>query len=119
MNELSDFWLEKRGAVWIARVSGEIDQSNAAELFEAVAGGVPGTAAGLVVDLSEVGYLDSAGIHELFRLQDRFGSRSQHVAIAAPPGAPIRRVLVITALDTVVAVCDGVDVAVGKVGAHG
>jgi STAS domain len=49
----------------VARLTGEIDLSNAPSLERTMLDSVPNTATGMVVDLSGVSYLDSAGIRML------------------------------------------------------
>jgi anti-sigma B factor antagonist len=60
--KLADLEVSNDGDIVIARIVGEVDMSNADELRVAIAGAVPAEAAGLVLDLSKLDYLDSAGI---------------------------------------------------------
>jgi anti-anti-sigma factor len=98
--------------VVIARLSGEIDLSNAAEVGEELSTGVPNTALGLVLDLTATTYLDSSGIHLIFDLAERLSTRQQQLRIVVPAGAPIRRVLRIVELGDSVPVMAAVDEAV-------
>lgn len=66
----------------VVQVRGEIDVTNAARLHEALT--VPASPA-LIVDLSSVGYFDSAGFAVLDRLLDQAA-----VAVVAPPGSVVR-----------------------------
>lgn len=90
------------GAVPIVYIEGEIDIVNASqvggELFDAASNEAPG----MVVDLSGVTYLDSRGLHLLFELAERLRIRDQRLHVAVPPRALIRRVLLLTHLDSVV-----------------
>jgi anti-anti-sigma factor len=83
----------------VATLSGEIDLSNAAQITRAVVGGVPNEAVGLVMDLSDVAYLDSAGVRMLAELERRLGWRSQAFRVVAPDGSRTRKVLSIAGLD--------------------
>ena len=47
----------------------------------------------LVLDLSELEFLDSAGVHLLFRIARRARERGSQLSLIAPDGTPIRRVL--------------------------
>lgn len=85
--------LEGDGEVLTARITGEIDLSNASELEETIVDAVPNTALGMVVDLSGVEYLDSAGIRMLVHLVERFRWRQQVMRAAAPDGSRVRGVL--------------------------
>lgn len=105
MNELARLTVQHRGAVVVAHIDGEIDISNAAEVGRSLAEAVPNGAAGLVVDLSDVRYLDSAGVRLLFRLAERLGTGQQAFRLVVPSGAPILEVLELTGVPAV-APCD-------------
>lgn len=89
------------GAWPVVRLRGEIDLSNADALGEAAAGAVPNSAAGLVLDLSGVTYLDSTGVRLVFRLARRLGDRQQALRLVVPDGARIARVLDLSSVRTV------------------
>jgi stage II sporulation protein AA (anti-sigma F factor antagonist) len=96
--------LEGDGEVLTARITGEIDLSNASELEETIVDAVPNTALGMVVDLSGVEYLDSAGIRMLVHLVERFRWRQQVMRAAAPDGSRVRGVLSMAGADSVIPV---------------
>jgi anti-anti-sigma factor len=79
--------------VVIAALSGEIDLANARAIGSLVTGSVPNDATGLVIDLSDVTYLDSSGVHLIFDLSERLSSRQQRISLVVPDGSRIRRVL--------------------------
>ena len=60
----------------------------------------------VLVDLSETSYLDSAGIAMIFRLVARLTWRRQELRLVVPADAPIRKVLELTKLGSVVLVRD-------------
>jgi anti-anti-sigma factor len=97
--------------VLIVAVRGEIDASNATEVGRELTD-ISNRMVGLVVDLAEVGHLDSTGIALLYELHARLAQRGQSLAIVAPTGGAARRVLELTAFDTWAAVADDVDAAV-------
>jgi anti-anti-sigma factor len=101
--------------VVVARLSGEIDLSNAADVGEQLAAAVPNTALGLVIDLTGTAYLDSSGVHLLFDLGERLQRRQQQLRVVVPEGGPIRRVLRIVELDATVPVLASVDEAVEQI----
>ena len=68
--KLADLSIETRGPVLVARLRGEVDMSNAGQLRDELNAATRNDALGLVLDLSEVEYLDSAGIHLIYRLRD-------------------------------------------------
>jgi len=89
--KLADLRVRTEGETVIADVRGEIDMSNAGEILAALADGTPNHAAGLIVDLSGLDYLDSAGIQLLLRLQSALRSRSQALVLLVPVDSPIRQ----------------------------
>lgn len=82
----------EQGAI-VATVVGEIDISNAADLGSALEGAVPQRALGLVLDLTDATYIDSAGIHLLFKLGGRLTRRRQQLRVVVPDDAPIRKII--------------------------
>jgi anti-anti-sigma factor len=114
MSELSQVEFSGDDVV-VARLTGEIDLSNAAEVGESLGAGVPNTALGLVIDLTATAYLDSSGVHLLFDLAERLQRRQQQLRVVVPEGGPIRRVLRIVELDLTVPVVATVDEAVGQI----
>jgi anti-anti-sigma factor len=90
----------------LIRVIGEIDLSNVSEAMDAIIGAVPHDAALVVVDLSDTTYIDSAGIAMLFRLAERLGYSRQQLRLVVPTDAPIRPVLELTRLTSVIPVVD-------------
>jgi len=56
----------------------------------------------LVLDLSDITYLDSAGVALLLRLAERLRSRRRELQLVVPRGSPVRRVLDFTGLPRVI-----------------
>lgn len=77
-------------------LEGEIDRANADGLERVVLRRTVGAKA-VVVDLSGVSYLDSAGVRLLDHLLRAFGQRRAPMRLVAPPGGPVRVVLRIVA----------------------
>jgi anti-anti-sigma factor len=88
-----------RGEVVVARLSGELDLAESASTGETIAEAVPTSARGLVVDCSELQFIDSSGIAMLFGLARRLGSRRQLLRIVARDGETVARVLEIVDFD--------------------
>jgi len=98
------------GPVPVARIAGEIDLANAARVREdAVA--LAADAPGLIVDLTTVSYLDSAGVRVLFQLARDLRQRDQSLLVIVPVGSPLRRVLKITSFHEVAPICDDIEAA--------
>jgi anti-anti-sigma factor len=100
-DRLAGFEFEQREGVLIAVVEGEIDSSNAPDLRLALADRLPSASNALVLDLTAVTYLDSAGVHLLFDLGRRLAARRQAIRLVVPEGTPTRRVLELCAVDGV------------------
>lgn len=90
--------------VLVARLSGEIDLANAKPIGTAISAAVDNELAGVVIDLTDVSYLDSSGVHLVFDLAERLAARQQMLALAVPEGARIRRVLDLVNVDAVAAI---------------
>jgi anti-sigma B factor antagonist len=90
---------EWRGPVAIVQVNGQVDASNADLIGVRLRRTLTNHAHGLVLDLRETTYLDSAGINVLFTLGAEMQSRQQALRLVVAEGAPIARMLTITTLD--------------------
>ena len=99
------------GDAVVAEVKGEVDISNADSVMERLLDAVPNTASALVLDLSEVGYLDSSGVRLIFELATRLRNRGQDLELVVPDDSMIRRVLLLTEVQRVVPISTSVDTA--------
>jgi anti-anti-sigma factor len=81
---LGDVLLELQGSVLVARLTGEVDLSNARGIEEAIAVATPNNAAAVIVDLSGLDYLDSAGIQLLYQLREHLQARGQELTLVLP-----------------------------------
>jgi anti-sigma B factor antagonist len=93
VTELAQVAIERGDEVVIARVTGELDVAGAPHMRERIADSVPTTARGLVVDFSELEFIDSSGVAMLFTLVRRMSSRRQELRVVAPRGQAVARVL--------------------------
>jgi anti-sigma B factor antagonist len=93
MIPLADLRLESIAGLQVAHLSGEIDRSNAAELGDRVANAVGDQCGGLVVDLTDLAFLDSTGIHMLFGLATRLTERHQALRVVVPEGSHLDEIL--------------------------
>jgi anti-anti-sigma factor len=110
-DRLAGFQFSERGDVVIATFEGEIDSSNAAELRLALSERLPASATALLLDLSDVTYLDSSGIQLLFDLGRRLAARRQSMRLVVPSNAPMRRVLELCAVESMAPMHADVDEA--------
>jgi anti-anti-sigma factor len=77
----------------VARLTGEIDMSNAEEMGATVIGATPNEAAGAVVDLSGVDYMDSAGIYVVYGMRASLQARGQTLILVIPAESPVHDAL--------------------------
>jgi anti-sigma B factor antagonist len=69
----------------------------------------------IVVDLSGLSFIDSAGLHALFGVGRAANEVGAGIAFVVPPGSPIRRVVELVLLTEVAPVCDSLDAAIARV----
>jgi anti-anti-sigma factor len=103
--------IESRGECLVARLEGEIDLSNADDVEQQLTRGETGAADTLVLDLSELRYLDSAGVAFLHRLARTRLENGQTLALVVSDASFVRRVLEVTRIDAVVPVAESIDAA--------
>jgi anti-anti-sigma factor len=106
---------EQRDGVVVAHVRGEIDLANAPKLGRALIRAIPNDAVGVVIDLSDTTYLDSSGVSLVFELAERVQARQQQLRVALPEDAPLRRVLRVVSLESVVPIAASVDAAADEI----
>jgi anti-anti-sigma factor len=90
---LADVQINLSQYALIARVSGEIDMSNAEDMGATVVGATPNEVSGVVLDLSDVEYLDSAGIYVIFGMRASLQARGQTLIMVIPPDSPVHDAL--------------------------
>lgn len=79
------------------RVGGEVDMATAGQFAACLAAGLEDGAAHLIVDLSGVGFLSSAGIVVLIELADRSAAEGVSLHLTGlEPGGAVHRVLAIS-----------------------
>ena len=112
MSRLAELRIERRDGVPVACLSGQVDVSNRDEVGGRLAGELANVDQGLVLDLSGVRYLDSAGITLLFALAERLRDRQLELRLVVPDGARIRRLLDVVSMGSVAPIDTDVDDAV-------
>lgn len=93
------------GSIAIAQVSGEVDMANGYRFADEILGRMADDATALVVDLSDLQYIDSAGIRSLFEIASALEMREQLLAVAVREGSPLRSVLKVTQVEDVASIC--------------
>ena len=92
MADLTGFSLVSRGEVAVAHLHGEVDAAEAPRLEQEIVKVLTGSGP-VVVDLSAVTFLDSAGLRLLDSVQRCERSRTGGCQLVAPTGSPARQVL--------------------------
>jgi anti-anti-sigma factor len=83
-------------------IAGEIDLANAATVEDEVLAAVDNKVTGVVVDLTDLMYIDSSGLRILFLLASRLDVLQITMKVVAPRSSPIRRVVELSGLDALV-----------------
>jgi anti-sigma B factor antagonist len=84
-------------AIAIVALDGELDLGMLDVLEEAI-GQQPDGQAGLVLDLSELSFVDSAGIHALVSAREGLEQSGTPSALVVTPGSNVERILDMTGL---------------------
>jgi anti-sigma B factor antagonist len=85
---LADVQFTDRGQAVVAQVTGEVDLSNAESIRNAITDVTSNSSLAVVLDLSELDYLDSAGIQLIYQLREDLRARGQELRLVIPPGSP-------------------------------
>jgi anti-anti-sigma factor len=97
----------------IARLSGEVDMSNAEEMGATVIGATPNDASGVVLDLSAVEYLDSAGIYVIYGMRASLQARGQSLILVIPQESPVHDALRLSGAERPHGIAETVEGALG------
>jgi anti-sigma B factor antagonist len=101
---LADVRFEREGALVIAALTGEVDMSNATSVRQQIAESVTPDDDAVVVDLSELAFMDSAGLHSVVELGTLLEERRQQLLVCVPPGSPMQRAIEIIGLPGAVSI---------------
>jgi anti-anti-sigma factor len=93
VSDLATVRIRERGKIVIAAVEGEVDLSNRAALTTRLIDALANSSTGLLLDLSELEFMDSSGVHMLYELAERLGTRRLRFAVVLPPNRPPRRAI--------------------------
>ncbi len=96
-----------RGAV--VRLTGEIDLSNAEGMRRAIARAIPNHAVVLILDLSEVDFLDSAGIQLIYQLREDLRARGQILQLVVASTSPTHDALTLAGVTHHVEIVETLD----------
>lgn len=90
---LADVQIAVAARALVVHVTGEVDMSNAQDVGSAIIDATPNEADGVVLDLSQVDYLDSAGIYVVHGLRTSLQARGQSLIMVIPVTSPVHDAL--------------------------
>ena len=93
--------LQHHDGIPVARLVGEVDLMRAPGIRVGLLRAVTNQDHGLVLDLRDTTYLDSAGVNVIFELAERLSARQQRLAAVVPDRAIIERVLTLVNLRSI------------------
>jgi anti-anti-sigma factor len=97
---------ERRGQATVVRLGGELDLYNADEIRAALTSAIEAGTERIVVDMSEVEFVDSTALGVLIEARSKIGRDG---LLLAAPQAETRRTLQVSGLDRHLPVHDSVD----------
>jgi anti-anti-sigma factor len=102
--------------VKVIHLDGDVDLARAPALREELRRGVANEDRGLIIDLAEVRYLDSAGVNVLFEVSEDLSNRGLRLGVVVPEGSLLDRVIELVDLRSAAAVERTVDAARAALG---
>jgi len=96
--DLADVALERTDGLIVATVVGEIDMSNAVRVRERIAGFVTPEDWAVVLDLSELTFIDSTGLYAVSVLAELLAERRQRLFLCVSPSGSIARTVELVGL---------------------
>ena len=106
--EVLEFDPRTVGDAVVLTVRGEVDIANKGRMHTALERAMDDAERAVVVDLSNVRFMDSTGLALMLNAARRLTRRRVGFAIACPDG-PVRRAFDVTGLDECFKITDGVD----------
>jgi anti-anti-sigma factor len=101
---MADVRIEREDETVVAVLTGEVDMSNASSVRLQIAESVTPDDDALIVDLSELSFIDSAGLHTLIELGTVLDERRQQLLLCLPQGSTIRRAIEIIGLPRAISI---------------
>ena len=95
---------EREDETVVAIITGEVDMSNATSVRQEIAASVTPDDDAVIIDMSELSFIDSAGLHAMIELGTVLEERRQQLLLCLPPKSTIRRAIEIIGLPHAVSV---------------
>lgn len=96
--------IERINGVPVAHIHEDIDAANATIAQQQLADVLGPDASSLIIDLSEIRYLDSAGIDMLLRLSNRLDHRRAELILVIPDSSQLKRLATLVGLPDAIAI---------------
>jgi anti-anti-sigma factor len=106
---LADVQITLAPSALIAHVTGELDMSNAEDVGATVIAATPNEAEAVILDLTGVDYLDSAGIYVIYGMRGSLQARGQVLILVIPPTSPVHDSLRLAGVERPGEVADAVE----------
>jgi anti-sigma B factor antagonist len=97
------------GSWLLAHWRGDIDMASAGILEKAALGALQNADSGLIINLADVSYVDSAGIRSLLSLRRLLAHRQQKMFVVLPEGSVLRKALDVGGVSAVVPIHRSID----------
>ena len=101
---------ERRGEAVVMTLQGELDLRSAPRLRVQLADAVRHSEGDVIVDMCDVGFIDSTGLAALLNALRRLTRARRHLMLVCVEGS-VTRILRLTRLDTTFTLCSSVDEA--------
>lgn len=108
---LADLQITLSPRALVAEIRGEVDMSNAEDVGGSIIEATPNEADGVVLDLSHLDYMDSAGIYVVFGIRTSLQARGQGLILVMPPTSPVHDALRLAGVDRPGVIAETVDEA--------
>ena len=96
--QMVDLGFERDGRTAIVTLSGDVDMSNAALVRRRIAEFVTSNDDAVILDLSSLSFIDSAGLHAVVELGGVLGERRQQIVLSVAPGSQVERAIEIVGI---------------------
>jgi len=103
---MADLGFDRHDAIASITLSGEVDLSNVPDLRRRIFGAIRNDDRAVIVDLTDLAFIDSAGLGMLFELSELLDERRQRLYVVVPPGTQPRRTIDIVGFGTSIGVVD-------------
>lgn len=101
----------REGDWLVAPWHGDVDMTNAGPLEQKAVSNLLNTDSGLTIDLTNVDYIDSAGIRVLLSLRRKLEERQQKILLVIPQTSVLNKALEVGGVPAVIPICRSIAAA--------